>query len=282
MSDQTYGHGTATLEEREMRRGRMPFELPIENVANFIPRPAEMARIPTVSASELGSLPARELTIFENNGEDLRDENGPEKSQKENLNSERPREAHFKQNFGSCLECRRTRGVCQPAHHGITWEDLDKFYLRPIKSSTKKEFVPPSAGNPEKHSYAPFHEGTVADSEYVSACASWPHHEMKPHEQLIDQGSMTQPEGQEGPEHDQQTMYTSMELLHGSECITDLCNDIYLKLKHEIQEHTQDQDQMELPDCLPALIKALSIRIGLDKSNPASPFVMHFLLVRYK
>lgn len=287
VSDQTYSHGTAIpLAEHDLVREDMPLNLPTiksaENDDNALRRPAKMAPFLTSSSCGLVTVPSHDFTIFEKNGEDLGDEKRPEKWQKESLGSERRREDVFKQKFGSCLECRRARGVCQPAHHGITWEDLDKIYLQSIKSSTEKEFVPSSVANPEQHSYAPFHEGTVADSGYVSACASWPHHEMKPHEQLIDHGIMTQPGGQKGPEYDQQTVYTSMELLHGSECITDLCNDIYLKLKHEIQEHTQDQDRVELPDCLPALIKGLSIRVGLDKSNPASPFVMHFLHVRHK
>lgn len=204
------------------------------------------------------------------------------KRRKEHWDRDQWREAIFQEKFGSCFECRRTKEVCQPWHHGIRWDELDIFHSQPIRSSTKTDTVPSFAGNPDQHSYAPIHEGTVADSGYVSACASWPHHEMKPHEQLINHGTMTQPQGQKGPQYDQQTVYTSMELPHGSGYITDLCNDIYLNLKHEIQEHTQDQDRIELPKCLPDLVKALSFRIGLDKSNPASPHVMHFLHVRYK
>lgn len=212
----------------------------------------------------------------------LRHEERLQKRQKEFLDRERWREAIFQEKFGSCFECRRMNGVCQPGHHGIRWEELDLFRLQSVSPSTETDIVPSFAGNPEQHSYAPFHEGTSADSGYVSACASWPHHDMKPHEQRINHGTMTHPEGPKGPQYDQKTVYTSMELPRGSECITDLCNDIYLNLKHEIQEHTQDQDRTELPECLPDLIKALSIRIGLDKANPASPYVMHFLHVRHK
>lgn len=285
--DQNRRHETAIPSaEHDLARQGTPFMLPTmtnaENDANATPRLAETARIPTISATELTFLPSQSVTVFENNGEDVRGDKRPGKRDKETLDSERRREAFFKQKFGCCFECRRTGGACQPAHHGIAWEELDKYYLQSIRSSTEKEFFPSSAGKPDQHSYAPFHEGTVADSGYVSACASWPHREMEPHEQLIDHGTMAQPEGQKGPEYDQKTVYTSMELPHGAQCITDLCHDIYLKLKHEIQGHTQDQDRIELPECLPDLIKALSIRIGLDKSNPASPYVMHFLHVRHK
>lgn len=221
------------------------------------------------------------LIILRSHGadaENTRDDGDPPKQDEEGISNMKQREKVLRI-FGSCSECRRRRLDCQPAHHNITWEDLDRWWSSQsdIRSSTEKEFSPAGAGHPEQQNHVPFHEGTVADSGYVSACASGPKHGLIQHEEVIDHGTLAQPEQYSRPAGDQHTVYTSLALPHGSEYITDLCNDITLRLKHELLEHTQDQAWRELPKCLPDLIKALAIRIGLDRSNPASLQAMHFL-----
>ena len=134
----------------------------------------------------------------------------------------------------------------------------------------------------EQQSDGPFQEGTIADSGYVSACVSrsinHPNLDEKPREYE----TMEPPEAPSQLTVDQQTVYTSSFLPHGSDHISDLCNDIHMKLKYELQEHTHDRARIELPKCLPDLIKAFSIRIGLDTSEPSTAYIMHFLHTNYR
>lgn len=282
--DHTSGHGAdVPLAQHNVTLQDTPFTLSTikttENIANVKLKSSETATVPISAASPLVVLRSQGLTAFENNSENRRDSKPPEKSNEGPMSREQ--RVKVLQIFGSCSDCRQKRVACQPAHHNITWEDLDRWWqFREDSNSrfaTEKESAPAAAGHSEQQSYAPFQEGTVADSGYVSACAPRPHRESKLHEELIDRGTMTQPEEYDRAAGDQNTVYTSLALPHGSDYITDLCNDIHVRLKHELLENTKDQARIELPKCLPDLIKALAIRIGLDRSNPASAYVMHFL-----
>jgi hypothetical protein len=122
-------------------------------------------------------------------------------------------------------------------------------------------------------------EGTVADSGYVSACAVIPINGPKPHERLREHDTIKQPHS---VTEDQQTVYTSLVLPRRSDYINDLCSEIYMKLKDEFQKDTNDQDRIELPRYLPDLIKAFSIRIGLDPSEPSRTYIMHFIHMHHR
>ena len=246
-----------------------------DNVANATLTSSETATVPTSAASSLTVLRSQGNTFFLENYESKTDAKRPKKRHESPLNRD-PR-VKVLPIVGCCSDCRRRRVNCQPAHLKITLDDNWWSLRSCIRSSAEKDVAPAAAGHLDQQSHATFQEGTVADSGYVSACASRPHHESKPYVDLADHGARAQPEEYDRPAGDQQTVYTSLALPHGSDYITDLCNDIHLRLKHELQEHTRDQAQTELPKCLPDLIKALAIRIGLDRSNPASPYVMHFL-----
>lgn len=249
----------------------IPTTTSAENSAKATLTSSGMATAPTSAASPLIVLRSQGAAVLGKDATNTGDDGKrPKKRHERPLNTEQ--RAKVLRIFGSCSDCHLRRVACQPAHHNITWEDLDRWWSSQsnIRSSTEKEFAPAAAEHLQQQNHPPFQEGTVADSGYVSACASRPCHE-------IDCGTMAQPEEHNGPAGDQHTVYTSLGVPHGSDYITDLCNDIYLKLKHEFLEHTQDQRWAELPKRLPDLIKALAIRIGLDRSNPASPYVMHFL-----
>lgn len=249
----------------------LPTTTSADNSAKTTLKSSETATGPTSAASPLIVLRSKGPPVLGRDAKNTRDDGKrPKKRHEGPLNTEQ--RAKVLRIFGSCSDCQRRRVACQPAHHNITWEDLDRWWSTHsnIRSSAEKGFAPAAAEHLQQQSHPPFQEGTVADSGYVSACASRPCHEM-------DRGTMVQPEEHDGPAGDQHTVYTSLGVPHGSDYITDLCNDIHLKLKHEFMEHTQDQRWGELPKRLPDLIKALAIRIGLDRSNPASPYVMHFL-----
>lgn len=184
--------------------------------------------------------------------------------------------------LGACPDCRSRRVACHPSHHDMTWEEVTERYMNHKEGSTAEEFNPYATGYREQQNCTPFQEGTVADSGYMSTCAPRPDQDLKPHEDLKEHDTMMSPEEQKGLAVDQKSVYTSLELPHGSEYISDLCNDIYLKLKNDLQEQASDQARLELPKCLPDLIKALAIRIGLDRSSPAGPYIMQFLHVHHK
>lgn len=129
---------------------------------------------------------------------------------------------------------------------------------------------------------APFQEGTVADSGYVSACVSRTIKEPKSCEEPTKDETIERPETQGGPAVDQQTVYTSSVLPHGSDYVSDLCNDIHMKLKDELQNLTHDRGRTEISRYLPDLIKAFSIRIGLESSEPSRAYIMHFLHTNYR
>lgn len=169
----------------------------------------------------------------------------------------------------------------EPRAEDVILQSSDQYSMRTAK--TRERFQLPSLNSlfPSAWHSQQSKQRTLYGLDDIEALSQETfQHKIKPHKQLIDHGIMTQSEGGNRPEGDQETVYTSVELPHGSECITDLCKDIHLRLMHEMQEHTQDQGRTELSKCLPDLIKALSLRIGLDKSNPASTYVMHFLHVR--
>ncbi|KAI7773313.1 hypothetical protein LA080_011336 [Diaporthe eres] len=230
------------------------------------------AIVPTNASSPLIVLRSQGDTIMGKDVEKMRDD-GKRLEQRYEGALDREQRGKALRIFGSCSDCRRRRVSCQPAHHNITWEDLDRWW----SSHSNIRSSPAAAGQFEQQNHEPFQEGTVADSGYVSACASGPCHESKPHDELIDRGIIAQPEQHNRQAGDQHTVYTSQALPQGSDYITDLCNDIHRRLKHDLLEHTPDQAWRELPKCLPDLIKALAIQIGLDRSNSASPYVMHFL-----
>lgn len=127
-----------------------------------------------------------------------------------------------------------------------------------------------------------YQEGTATDSGYVSACLSKSVNDPKSHEELRKYGTIEQAEAQSQLKVDQQTEHTSSGLPYGSDYINDFCNDIYKKLKFDLQKYIHDQARIELPRCLPDLIKAFSIRIGLDTSEPSGAYVMHFLHTHYR
>jgi hypothetical protein len=128
----------------------------------------------------------------------------------------------------------------------------------------------------EQQTDALFREGTVADSAYVSACASRSINDLKSYEELREYDTMEPPEVQSRLTADQQTLYTSSVLPPGSDYINDLCSDIHMKLKYELQNHAHDRPRIVLPKCLPDLVKEFSIRIGLDTSEPSRAYIMHF------
>lgn len=101
--------------------------------------------------------------------------------------------------------------------------------------------------------------------------------DLKSHEELRNHGAMEQPEAPSLLSVDQRTEYTSSILPLGSDYISDFCNDIHMKLQGDLQKHAHDRARIELPQCLPDLTKAFSIRIGLDTSEPSRAYVMHFL-----
>lgn len=248
----------------------------IDNAAKATVTSSEKATVPISAGSPLVVLRSQGATIMGKNAENTRDDGKrPEQRYEGPLNREQ--RGKVLRIFGSCSDCRRRRVACQPAHHNITWKDLDRWWSSHSNAQSSSEQEISAAGYLKHQNHAPFQEGTVADSGYVSACASRPYHGLEPHDELIDHGTIAQPEEHKRPAGDQHTVYTSLALPHGSDYITDLCNDIHLRLEHELLEHKQDQAWKELPKCLPDLIKALAIRIGLDRSNPASPSVMHFL-----
>ncbi|KAL1852136.1 hypothetical protein Daus18300_012283 [Diaporthe australafricana] len=181
---------------------------------------------------------------------------------------------------GACPICLQKKVPCH--HHGMLWDVANKKCGNPREDSTAKELAPSTAGNHEQQSDTLYQEGTVADSGYVSAGASRSIHGSKLREELREDGTTAQQEAQDPLAVDQQTVYTSPILPHGSDYISDLCNDIHLKLKDDLQEQAHDQDRVELLNCLPDLIKALSIRIGFDISNPSRTYVMHFLHTHYR
>lgn len=275
--------------ERTGKNDRIPVQSPSLDELDLMLsriRSTNNALLDTIKSMKTATVPSNALSpliVLRSQGdtkdaENTRDDGKrPEQRYEGPLNKEH--QGRVLQIFGSCSDCRRRRLACQPAHHNITWEDLDRWWSSHsnIQLSTEKEFAPVAAGHLEQQSHTPFQEGTVADSGYVSACATRPHHGLKPNGELIDHCTMAQPEEYNRPAGDQHTVYTSLALPHGSDYITDLCNDIHSKLKHELLEHTQDQASRGLPKCLPDLVKALAIRIGLDRSNSASPYVMHFL-----
>lgn len=171
----------------------------------------------------------------------------------------------------------------EPRAEGIVLQSSDQHSMRTEKTRERSQVSPLRSllirASRSQQSKQRTHYG-LDDIEALSQKGF--QHQIKPHKQRIDQGTITQSEGRNRPEGDQETVYTTTELPPGSECITDLCNDIHLRLVHEMQEHTHDQGRLELSKCLPDLIKALALRIGLDKSNPANPYVMHLLHVRSK
>lgn len=127
-----------------------------------------------------------------------------------------------------------------------------------------------------------FQEATVADSGYVSACASRSINDPKSCEQLRNHDTIEQPGAKSRLTVDQRTVYTSSTLPHGPDYVSDLCNDIYMKLKNELQNHTHDRVRIELPRCLPDLIKAFSVRIGFDTSEPSNAYIMQFLHTNHR
>lgn len=134
----------------------------------------------------------------------------------------------------------------------------------------------------EQQTDALLQEGTVADSGYVSACVSRSVKNSNPAEQMREDGALGQPEIQSRLTVDQQTVYTASVLPRASDYINDLCSDIYLKLKNELQEHACEGARAQFPRCLPDLIKAFSARIGLDRSEPSRAYIMHFLHKSWK
>ncbi|KAK2611198.1 hypothetical protein N8I77_004564 [Diaporthe amygdali] len=198
------------------------------------------------------------------------------------LNQEKRMKVAIMRKLGPCLECRRRRVRCQPGHHAMTGGEAVERYINHKEDSTAKEIAPNGTGYREQQDCTPFQEGTVADSGYMSACAARPYQDLKPHEDLKEHDTMMSPGEQNKLAVDQKSVYTSLELPHGSEYISDLCNDIYLKLKNDLQEQSSGKARLKMPKCLPDLIKALAIRIGLDRSNPSGPYIMQFLHVHHK
>lgn len=129
---------------------------------------------------------------------------------------------------------------------------------------------------------APLQEGTVADSGYVSACVSTSINNTRISGKPKEDESVELIEAQGQQTVYQQTAYTSSVLPHDADYVSDLCNDIHMNLKQELQEHAHNRARPELSRCLPDLIKAFSIRIGLDTSNPSSGHIMHFLHAHHK
>lgn len=164
--------------------------------------------------------------------------------------------------------------------HGIS---NHSYPLSPMLSGDDYEEKPLSAAEVrEQQTNVLFREGTVAVSGYVSACVSRLISNQKSYEELRECDTKESPEAQSRLTADQQTVYTSSVLPHGSDYVSDLCNDIHMNLKYELERYAHGQAQIELPKRLPDLIKAFSIRIGLDTSKPSTAYIMHFLHTNYR
>lgn len=146
-----------------------------------------------------------------------------------------------------------------------------------LRADKEAEATPSNAEIREQTAGALFLEDTVADSGYVSACLPTAVPDSESDQKLKGCESMESPETLSRSAADQHTVYTSSILPHGSDLVRDLCTDIHKKLKYELQNYADYRGRIELPEYLPDLIKAFSIRMGLDTSEPSRAYIMSYL-----